>query len=80
MASCLRSRDFAAQLADWLVRVVDPRKRHALSALDRFRDEAPPLRPLPKHPYDTARVTIDSAASTGTSNGSVTVTPCRTTM
>ncbi len=49
--------DFAAQLADWLVRVVDPRKRHGLSALDRFRDEAPHLRPLPKHPYDTARVT-----------------------
>jgi transposase len=49
--------DFAAQLADWLDRVVDPRKRHGHSALDRFRDEAPHLRPLPKHPYDTARVT-----------------------
>jgi hypothetical protein len=49
--------DFAAQLADWLDRVVDPRKRHGQSALDRFREEAPHLRPLPKHPYDTARVT-----------------------
>ena len=49
--------DFAAQLADWLERVVDPRKRHGRSALDRFHDEAPHLRPLPKHPYDTARVT-----------------------
>jgi len=50
-------QDFAAQLADWLDRIVDPRKRHGLSSLDRFRDEAPHLRPLPKHPYDTARVT-----------------------
>lgn len=49
--------DFAAQLADWLDRVVDPRKRHGRSALDRFREEAPHLRPLPKYPYDTARVT-----------------------
>jgi len=49
--------DFAAQLADWLDRVVDVRKRHGQSALDRFREEAPHLRPLPKHPYDTARVT-----------------------
>jgi transposase len=49
--------DFAMQLADWLDRVVDPRKRHGQSALDRFREEAPHLRRLPKHPYDTARVT-----------------------
>jgi transposase len=49
--------DFAAQLADWLHRVVDPRKRHAQSALDRFREEAAHLLPLPQHPYDTARVT-----------------------
>jgi hypothetical protein len=49
--------DFATQLADWLDRIVDPRKRHGTSALDRFRDEAPHLLPLPKHPYDTARVT-----------------------
>jgi hypothetical protein len=49
--------DFSAQLADWLDRVVDVRKRHGQSALDRFRDEAPHLQPLPKHPYDTARVT-----------------------
>lgn len=49
--------DFAAQLAHWLDRVVDRRQRHGRSALDRFREEAPHLRPLPKHPYDTARVT-----------------------
>jgi transposase len=48
--------DFATQLADWLDRVVDPRKRYGQSALDRFRDEVAHLRPLPKHPYDTARV------------------------
>jgi transposase len=49
--------DFRAQLAVWLDRVVDPRMRHGRSALDRFRDEAPHLLPLPTHPYDTARVT-----------------------
>ena len=50
-------QDFAAQLADWLDRVVDPRKRHGTSAIDRFKDEAAHLLPLPRHPYDTARVT-----------------------
>ncbi len=49
--------DFAAQLADWLDRIVDRRPRHGQTALDRFRDEAPHLVALPKHPYDTARVT-----------------------
>lgn len=48
--------DFRAQLADWLDRVVDTRKRYGQSALDRFRQEAPTLRLLPRHPYDTARV------------------------
>jgi len=48
--------DFRAQLAEWMNRVVDPRQRHGQSALDRFREEAPHLRPLPTHPYDTARV------------------------
>ena len=48
--------DFRAQLVDWMDRVVDPRKRYGQSALDRFHKEAPHLRPLPTHPYDTARV------------------------
>ncbi len=48
--------DFARQLSDWMDRVVDVRKRHGKTALDRFRDEAPHLLPLPTHPYDTARV------------------------
>lgn len=49
--------DFRTQLVDWMDHVVDPRKRHGISSLDRFREEAPHLRPLPTHPYDTARVT-----------------------
>jgi transposase len=48
--------DFRAQLVDWMDRIVDLRQRHGQCALDRFRDEAPHLRPLPTHPYDTARV------------------------
>ena len=48
--------DFRTQLVDWMDRVVDPRKRYGTSALDRFREEAPHLRPLPTHAYDTARV------------------------
>lgn len=48
--------DFAAQLAVWLDRIVDPRRRHGTSALDRFPEEAPHLLKLPAHAYDTARV------------------------
>lgn len=50
--------DFATQLADWLDRIVDPRRRNksSSSALDRFPEEAPHLLKLPTHPYDTARV------------------------
>ena len=48
--------DFRAQLADWMNRVVDLRQRYGHCALDRFREEAHHLRPLPTHPYDTARI------------------------
>lgn len=48
--------DFAAQLTDWLNRIVDPRPRHGRSALDRFPEEASHLLKLPAHAYDTARV------------------------
>lgn len=48
--------DFRQQMARWLDTIVDHRKRHGLTALDRFAEEAPHLRPLPRHPYDTARV------------------------
>ncbi len=53
-----RFRDFEdlhAQLADWLSAIVDVRKRHGSTALERFAEESAP-RPLPRHPYDTARV------------------------
>lgn len=49
--------DFNFQLAHWLATVVDVRKRHGTTSLDRFAEEAPHLLPLPTHPYDTARVT-----------------------
>jgi transposase len=48
--------DFRHQLREWLDDVVDPRKRKGTTALERFAEEAPHLVPLPRHPYDTARV------------------------
>jgi len=48
--------DLRAQLARWLDTVVDTRLRRGKSALDRFAIEQPALVPLPRHPYDTARV------------------------
>ena len=48
--------DMRAQLVHWLDTVVDHRRRHRHSALERFANEQPHLVPLPAHPYDTARV------------------------
>lgn len=48
--------DMRAQLAHWLDTIVDHRKRHQRTALDRFAEERAHLVPLPRHPYDTARV------------------------
>jgi transposase len=48
--------DFRHQLRTWLDNTVDHRRRHGTTALERFADEAPHLVPLPRHPYDTARV------------------------
>ena len=48
--------DFRSQLHDWNDRIVDLRRRHGSTALERFSGEAPHLLPLPSHPYDTARV------------------------
>lgn len=48
--------DMKAQLARWLDTIVDPRRRHGETALDRFAREREHLVPLPRHPYDTARV------------------------
>jgi len=48
--------DMRAQLADWLDRIVDHRRLHKRTALERFAEEREHLVPLPRHPYDTARV------------------------
>lgn len=48
--------DFMAQLAHWLDTIVDRRRRYGTTALERFAEEKPHLVPLPRHPYDTARV------------------------
>lgn len=48
--------DMRAQLAAWMDQIVDPRRRHKRSALERFADEREHLVPPPRHPYDTARV------------------------
>lgn len=48
--------DMRAQLAVWLDRTVDLRLRNKRTALDRFAEEKEHLVPLPRHPYDTARV------------------------
>jgi transposase len=48
--------DLRRQLGEWLDNVVDHRRRKGTTALERFAEEAPHLVPLPRHPYDTARV------------------------
>jgi len=48
--------DMRAQLADWVERIVDHRKHERRTALERFAEEREHLVPLPRHPYDTARV------------------------
>lgn len=48
--------DMRVQLADWLERIVDHRKFHGRTALDRYAEEKEHLVRLPRHAYDTARV------------------------
>lgn len=48
--------DLRAQLAHWLDHIVDFRKHKGRTALERFAEEKPHVRELPRHPYDTARV------------------------
>jgi len=48
--------DLQAQLARWLDTIVDQRRRYGETPLDRFVREREHLVPLPRHPYDTARV------------------------
>jgi transposase len=47
--------DMRLQLADWLDRIVDPRN-HGRGLARFVNEEQAKLRPLPRHPYDTARV------------------------
>ena len=51
-------RDLNAQLVVWLDTICDVRKPKAgqRAILEAFAQEQPHLRPLPRHPYDTARV------------------------
>ena len=48
--------DLRQQITHWLDTIVDHRRRYGSTALERFAIEQPHLRPLPTHPYDTARV------------------------
>lgn len=48
--------DLQAQLSRWHDTTADLRKRYGTTVLDRFEQERSHLRPLPAHPYDTARV------------------------
>jgi transposase len=50
--------DLAVQIAHWLDAIVDHRRRSAArpTALERFANERAHLVPLPRRPYDTARV------------------------
>lgn len=48
--------DLQAQLAHWIDTIVDQRRRHGSTALERFEKERDHLIPLPRHHYDTARV------------------------
>jgi transposase len=50
--------DLAAQLDAWRTGICDvrPHKKARRRVIELFTDEQPHLRPLPRHPYDTARV------------------------
>lgn len=51
--------DLKAQLTQWLDTIADPRPLKRMrdrTRLELFAEEQPLLRPLPQHPYDTARV------------------------
>jgi transposase len=57
--------DMRGQLADWLDRIVDHRIKSKRTALERFAEEREHLVPLPRHPYDTARVVYRVASIDG---------------
>jgi transposase len=52
-------KDLEAQLNHWMATICDQRpikKRNRRTRMELFAEEEPLLRPLPSHPYDTARV------------------------
>jgi transposase len=59
--------DLREQLALWLDRICDQRRHDKTkrTALEAFAEESPHLRPLPAHPYDTARVAYRVASIDG---------------
>ena len=51
--------DLKAQLVHWMETIADPRpikRMKRRTRMELFAEEQPLLRPLPRHPYDTARV------------------------
>jgi transposase len=51
--------DLRAQLRHWMDTICDPRplkRMRQRTRMELFAEELPQLRPLPRHPYDTARV------------------------
>jgi len=51
--------DLDAQLRHWMDTIADPRpikRMKSRTRMELFAEEAPLLRPLPRHPFDTARV------------------------
>jgi transposase len=51
--------DLQAQLVQWMDTIADPRPLKRMkrrTRMELFAEEQPLLRPLPRHPYDTARV------------------------
>lgn len=57
--------DMRTQLTDWMERIVDHRRHEGSTALERFAVEREHLVPLPRHPYDTARVIYRVASIDG---------------
>ena len=57
--------DYRAQLRHWSANIADRRIRYGQSRLDRFAVEQPHLRPLPTHPYDTARASYRTCGIDG---------------
>ena len=73
--------DMRAQLLTWCDRICDrrPHKKLKRQPIEMFAEEAPHLLTLPRHPYDTARVSTESVPLTGTSHGTAIATRSRTT-